>query len=243
MNHFYKEDLAYVHHVGYDEFSKRAGRELLELFRSCGLDAGTVIDLGCGTGHWAKMLTDEGYTVYGFDISDAMIRMARRTSPHAEFAVASLNDIEFRSCSAVTALGEVLNYRVDDEPSYEILAERFKKISEHLQEGGIFAFDIITQSDGEGMQYQTWKKGNDWAVLMGVSEDIDRGEIKREITVFREVDGHYRRSEEVHQVRVLDEEKVKQLLIDAGLDVRVSTSYGSYRLAPRRTAFIARKLP
>ena len=241
MNHFYSEDLAYVHHVGYDQFSKRAGRELIHIFQSSGVGPGTVIDLGCGTGHWAKMLMDEGYTVYGFDISDAVIRIARRECPRAAFAVTSLKEVEFRPCRAVTALGEVFNYWADGEPTCEFLAEFFQKISKHLQEGGIFAFDVITQSNGESMQYNTWKKGDDWAVLTAVSEDVDLGEIKREITVFREVDDQYRRSEEVHRVRVLDGEKIKKLLIDSGFDVQVSTSYGSYPLAPRRHAFIARK--
>jgi hypothetical protein len=42
--------------------------------------------------------------------SAPMIGLARRTAPEAQFQAASLYDVEFRPCTAVTALGEALNY-------------------------------------------------------------------------------------------------------------------------------------
>src|SRR5689334_8448713 len=37
----------------------------------------TLLDICCGTGTMCELLTDEGFTVSGFDISPEMIRMAR----------------------------------------------------------------------------------------------------------------------------------------------------------------------
>ena len=46
-----------------------------------------VADLGCGTGTLTRLLTDEGYSVDGVDISPEMIRRARAKSPSARLVV------------------------------------------------------------------------------------------------------------------------------------------------------------
>lgn len=46
-----------------------------------------VADLGCGTGTLTRLLTDEGYTVAGLDLSPEMIRRARTKVPEAKFSV------------------------------------------------------------------------------------------------------------------------------------------------------------
>ncbi len=38
----------------------------------------TVLDVGCGTGHWTRWLSDAGLAVYGTDLSWAMLREAQR---------------------------------------------------------------------------------------------------------------------------------------------------------------------
>jgi SAM-dependent methyltransferase len=38
----------------------------------------TVLDVGCGTGHWTRWLNDAGPAVYGVDLSWAMLREAQR---------------------------------------------------------------------------------------------------------------------------------------------------------------------
>ena len=40
----------------------------------------TVLDVGCGTGHVAMLLTEEGYEVVGLDASPAMVERAKRTA-------------------------------------------------------------------------------------------------------------------------------------------------------------------
>lgn len=39
--------------------------------------AHSVLELGCGTGHWSKFLSEMGYRVTAIDISDAMLAIAR----------------------------------------------------------------------------------------------------------------------------------------------------------------------
>lgn len=47
-----------------------------------------VADLGCGTGTLTRLLTDEGYSVDGLDISPEMIERARAKVPESRFVIA-----------------------------------------------------------------------------------------------------------------------------------------------------------
>ena len=51
-----------------------------------------VADLGCGTGTLARLLVDNGYTVDGLDFSPAMIELARKKVPEAEFTIGDASD-------------------------------------------------------------------------------------------------------------------------------------------------------
>ena len=78
-------------------------------------------------------------------------------------------------------------------------------------------------------------------MLVESQEDRVASTLDRRITIFREVGGHYRRSEENHRVRLFDAGLLEDLLSSAGFAVTQSDRYGGYRLATRRRAFVARK--
>jgi len=61
----YQEDLAYIHDVGFGAFSSESAPGLLEILHQKGINKGLVVDLGCGSGIWAKALTQAGYDVLG----------------------------------------------------------------------------------------------------------------------------------------------------------------------------------
>jgi 2-polyprenyl-3-methyl-5-hydroxy-6-metoxy-1,4-benzoquinol methylase len=65
----YEADLAYIHDTGFGEFARNSAPYLLNLFRRNGITEGRVVDLGCGSGIWARELTDSGYQVVGVDLS------------------------------------------------------------------------------------------------------------------------------------------------------------------------------
>jgi len=57
-----------------------------------------VLDVGCGTGHWARFFSERGFTVTGVDISPRMIRVAREKEiPRASFAIADAHELPFDS--------------------------------------------------------------------------------------------------------------------------------------------------
>ena len=106
MTRWYGEDLAYIHDAGHADFALLSAPGILEILARGG--DGLVVDLGCGSGQWARELVDAGYRVIGIDISEAMIELSRKRVPEAEFRVGSLFDADIPPCQAVTAVSEVL---------------------------------------------------------------------------------------------------------------------------------------
>ena len=83
----YGEDLAYIHHVGFGFFAESQAPKLVTLLRAH--QARTVVELGCGSGIVAKVLTRAGFDVTGIDQSRAMIRLAKKNAPKAKLRVGS----------------------------------------------------------------------------------------------------------------------------------------------------------
>lgn len=242
MNGFYDEDLAYIHHTGFASLVDGAGPELLAWIASLGIDQGQLVDLGCGSGTFSKLACAAGFTVLGADLSPAMIQIARGVAPKADLRVASLFDLELPSCRVVTVLGEGLNYCAGGDPDDRRIEALFARVAAALEPGGVFAFDVIVADDDHPMNGTPARAGLDWAVLSVLSEDLEARHLVRTITAFREVDGQYRRSDEVHIVRVFEASALAMMLKANGFSVEVSPNYGVYALMPRRRAFLARKL-
>src|SRR5215212_4628814 len=146
MMEWYREDLAYIHDVGHADFALDSAPGILEILAQNGIRNGLVIDLGCGSGLWARDLTDAGYRVLGIDISEAMIEISHRRVPEAEFQGGSLFDADIPR--AVRAL----------VPS------------------GVFVFDVLGPGQvPPGAAARGFRVGEDWAVLSEREEDTERG--------------------------------------------------------------------
>lgn len=242
MADFYQEDLAYIHDVGHADFALRSTPGILDMLRENGVSDGLVVDLGCGSGLWARELLQEGYRVLGIDISEAMVEISRRKAPGAEFRVGSLFEAPLPPCDAVTAISEVLNYLFDPENEERGLERLFGRVHEALRPGGVFVFDVLGPGQvPPGTTSRGWSAGEDWAVLNEKAEDRERGTMTRRIVSFRKVGEHYRRDGEVHRVRLYDPGEVEGSLGRAGFEVTTLGAYGDYPLGQNHAAFVARR--
>jgi SAM-dependent methyltransferase len=240
LNETYAEDLAYVHDTGFGDFARNAAAGLLRLLREHGINAGRVVDLGCGSGLWAAELTKAGYDTVGVDLSAAMIDIARRRAPHAEFYVGSFLDATLPSCRAVTALGEVLNYRFDPRNGRPALQRLFRRVFAALEPGGLFICDLA----GPGRHRNTSQRffeGSDWTNLVEFTRDESRHRLTRRIVTFRKIGDLWRRSDEEHPLQLYRPSEIAGLLRNAGFRVRTVRRYGDMELLPDLTGFVARR--
>jgi SAM-dependent methyltransferase len=234
----YGTDLAYVHHTGYADFVLKAAPGLLRILRQSKLRRGLVVDLGCGGGLWARELARRGYDVFGVDTSPAMIALARETAPQARFQAGSFLKVDLPPCVAVTALGEVLNYTFDRRNQPRELARFFRGVHDALKPSGLFIFDVAGPNRELGRPPRRWSAGSDWAILLETTQRADR--LTRAMTIFRKAGLTYRRSEEVHHLRLYRPRYIMQSLRKAGFSPRQLQAYGRLRLDRGLAAFVAR---
>jgi len=237
----YGPDLAFVHHAGYGEHARGSAAGLLERLRAARLRGGLVIDLGCGSGIWARELLERGYSVLGVDASRAMLALARRTAPGARFVHGSAFEVELPQCAAVTSLGEALGYLPPGAARPPAFLPLFRRVHRALLPGGLFAFDLLVRGRGKPLGFRSWRQGQGWAVLSESREVVERAQLERRIVTFRRSGRTWRRSEELHRVRVADSGGVVEALRSAGFRVSTARNYGAHRLLERRLAFFARK--
>ena len=240
MSGFYGKDLAAAHAAGFSGPSLAGGVLVLDTLRQSGLNTGSIVDLGCGSGEWARLAAAGGFDVTGVDVSAAMLDLARAHGSPARFVSSSLWDFELPvPAVAVTAFGEALNYGAPSLPSVSDLAALVRRVATSLASGGVFAFDVLLS--GEPMRYRSWRDEGDRSILVDVIEDPDSATLTRSIVLFTREGQNYRRSEEQHAVRIYNRPDVERALTDAGVSWAASTAYGDVALGPRRAAYVARR--
>lgn len=238
---YYQSPLAHVHDKSYGRHARHAAQELLALLKERGIHQGLIVGLGCGSGILEEVVSREGYDVLGVDYSEALIAIARQRCPQGRFSAGSVMDFEIPPCIAVTAVGEVLNYRFDERHRLENLLPLFVKVYRSLQPGGIFLFDIIEPGITAGTPPIRHLEKEGWDMVLTFSEDKEAATLQREITLFLKEGELYHKSKEVHRLNLYKREAVQQLLEEAGFVVSVTDSYAGLVLRNCNVGFIALK--
>lgn len=242
MSQGYRDDLAHVHDAGFGGLARAAAWHLLGELRRRRIAAGTVVDLGCGSGLLCAELAAAGFATVGFDLSPAMIELARARVPQGEFQVTSLRSARLPACVAAAAVGEVFNYLFDAGGGLAGLERLFRRVHRALAPGGLFLLDLAGPGNvrGKGPR-RVHAEGEGWAVLATVEEDRRRRRLTRQITTFRRAGKGYRRDHEVHRLALFPRAEVAARLRAVGFRVRPLAGYGPTRFPPGLAGFLARK--
>lgn len=199
------------------------------------------MDVGCGAGSLTKALTDAGFDVTGIDTSAELLEFARAIAPKAHFVHASAYDVSIRTYDAVVAVGEPLTYHAEGTEADNLISRFFQHVAEALPTGGVLIFDVIGLGE-PSLAGRTWRSDDNWAVLVETTENQTERTLVRNIETFRRVDDLYKRSHEVHAVRLFDVRRLCDQLAFYGFATETALSYGAQQLPPRRHAVFAKRL-
>ena len=198
---------------------------------------GTVVEAGCGSGIVAERLVGCGYDVVGFDISPAMVKLARSRAPKGRFTIASLASAKIPPCDAVIAIGEVVTYVPGGLPA---LRRFFRTCCRAIRPGGLLIFDFIESARRRTFPVRT-VEGDGWTLIVGAEFDRAHALLTRRMTIVRTIGKKIRRSRETHRVRVYSRREMSAALRDAGFLASMSRHYGRCRLMRGDVAVIARR--
>jgi ubiquinone/menaquinone biosynthesis C-methylase UbiE len=134
---------AYAEHLFNELESKPLDRHLLDRFAE-EMKSGRVADLGCGPGHVAKYLSEQGVDAIGIDISPGMIRVARSLCPNLGFEIGDMTALKFDDASldGIVSFYSIVHLRGGE------LAAVFTEWRRALKSGGfvLVAFHLGTES-------------------------------------------------------------------------------------------------
>lgn len=240
MPRFYGSDLAHIHDVGHADYARLSAPYILQQLHQHGIQAGLVVELGCGSGWSAQAFVQARFQVFGVDISEALVGLARDRVPTATFQVASLYDVDLPPCQAVISIGECLNYYLEATPPN--LPHLFRRIHQALIPGGLFIFDIAEPGQVPTQEaVKTFSEGPDWFVLLEKSEDPTTSILTRRIITLRQQGADYRRDEEIHHLKLWSAGMLVNELNRIGFQCQCQSSYGDFQLPPAHTVVIAHK--
>ena len=124
---------AYAEHLAGELQHKPLDRHLLNRFAEETCGRGPVADLGCGPGHIARYLSQQGVTIFGLDFSAEMVAVARNLNPGIDFRV---EDMRHLSASDASLAGIVLFYSIVHFDLSE-LPSVFREARRVLMAGGL----------------------------------------------------------------------------------------------------------
>jgi SAM-dependent methyltransferase len=97
-----------------------------------------ILEVGCGTGNYTKILVDRGYEVTAVDVSEDMLKLASEKCD-CEVIKGDIGDItindKFDTCIAMFAVMGYITENTD-------IIKALNNIHKHLKPNGIFVFDV-----------------------------------------------------------------------------------------------------
>ncbi len=173
-----------------------------------------ILDVCCGTGNVAGLLSERGYNMTGLDGSKLMLDYAKENAPAVEFVQADARDFNLgRKFQAITCLFDSINHLLSKDDVLLV----FKNIYEHLEENGIFVFDTNSLSSSEDVDLSDFSAVEEQEVFIsqGSYNSIEKL-ITYFLTAFVKENNKWERYDNKIYERYYEEELLISILKKAG---------------------------
>lgn len=202
------------------------------LLKHFGLNAGSVVDIACGTGKTTIPFAKRGYKAYGVDISEEMLGLARNQAALENVDI-NFSKQDMRQFSLVekvdlaTCFHDGLNYLTDMQD----MIKTFKTVYKNLNKNGSFIFDlnsVLWLSNAD--ESVNFVDENDITLIWQTSYHQDSNIWSINLTGFFKEGSHYKKFSETHQEKAYSQEEIKSCLSEAGFTLL--GSFDAFKLAP-----------
>lgn len=200
-------------------------------------DSETLLDLGCGTGEVMKRFINE-YRCTGVDISEEMLSVAREKfesiGVSSEFFCQDMRTLDLKEkYDIVISLFDTFNHLV----SLYDLVRLFEGVKSHLNEGGIYIFDVVDRDFMDEMFPGGLfvDKREDMTVIWEHYQKGDLDFIEADFFL-EEKDGVYRKYTENYTKKIFTHKEITESAERAGL--YVSNIYEESNLAGDRFFYV-----
>ena len=181
-----------------------------------------ILELGCGTGSYTKILLERGYEVTAVDISEDMLKIARKKCG-CEVIKGDIRDItindKFDACIAMFA---VIGYITKNSDIIKTL----NNIRRHLKPDGFFIFDVWNGLAVMRLlpEQRMKEMENDKIKIVRVAIPNLRAfehvcEVNYKLLILNKEDNGFDEIDEKHIVRFYFPQEIKYYLENAGFEV------------------------
>lgn len=215
----------------YIRFSQGLAESVLpDYLTDLGIEPKDVLDVACGEGSFAIVMSKLGYNVTGVDQSQQMIDLAkeraREENEAVNFHTEDMRELPYEDdFDLVTCLFDSLNYML----TINDLQDAFKSAYKALRAGGVYIFDMNTIYGlaVDWMREETYiqNEADDFMEIHRQSFDYENQVATMEITVFNQRDEHWERFDETHRERGYPIADIQFLLNETGFEI--AGMYGS----------------
>jgi SAM-dependent methyltransferase len=182
-----------------------------------------IVELGCGTGSFTRVMYDLGYDIMGIDLSPEMLNIARKKSAELDqdimFLEQDMRELDlYCTAGTIVSVCDSINYVLDTEE----LLETFKLVNNFLFPKGLFIFDFNTLHKYRDVIGDTTIAENRedcsfiWDNYFSEEDNIN----EYDLTIFMKCDEEkelFARSVETHYQRGYTLEEILDIVEKAGL--------------------------
>ena len=215
------ERLSKLYSMDWGKHSSKYIELISNVIENYNLKIHSVLDVACGTGILASELYSRNFEVSGIDISEDMINVARENTRGIDFQVSDMSEFKFdKKFQMITCAFDSINYLTCDAKMEKTL----KNIFLHLDDNGVFIFDINTPTLYEERHFGVIDRDFDEIKFKQILEYDKEHKIGKTIFDFGNNES------ETHIQKAYSADEMDKFLLESGF--RIMNRYKDFKLSP-----------